>query len=113
MSTMPGQITSYLQGELVDFPITIINQETGELTDPSELEFNFTCGNWGPVKFTWDGTADTPDTDTIWRLSVGVFVTRVDTSPMYGTFNGWAISKGAGQAVGKIQVQIIQTPVLP
>lgn len=104
-------ITAYTQGDLVDFPFSIVDEQ-GTLVDPDIVEFNFTCGTVGPIKFTYTG-ASAPGTNTVWRTGTGEYRARVDTTSMSGTFKGAGISRGVGQAVGSIQVIIIPNPLLP
>jgi len=104
-------ITKYVQGDLVDFPFSVID-ESGNLVDPDIVEFNFTCGTVGPIKFTYTG-ALTPGTNTVWRTGTGEYRARVDTTSMSGTFQGAGISRGVGQAVGTISVLIVPNTLLP
>ncbi len=104
-------ISQYVQGDLIDCPMSFTDVN-GVLIDPSTVEFNFTCGGYGPIKWTYAGSS-TATTGTVWRVSQGIFRARVDSTPFYGLFQGAGIAKGTGQSAALISFMVIQNPLLP
>lgn len=105
-------LSQYTQGDLIDFPLTFTD-ETGAPIDPSTVAWVFSCGALGPVTLTYTG-ASTPASDSVWRTGAGLYVARVDTTPIPVTrptlLRGSAVSTGTGQAVGVLAVILLPNP---
>lgn len=79
--------STYTQGDLVKLTATFVDDETGEVADPSSIVFTVRAP---------DGTVTTSSPV---KLSTGVYRAQVDTTPgPVGHWQSKAVSTGAVQA---------------
>ena len=101
---------AYLSGNVAQFTVTFTNEATGDVVDPSTVEFSYSInGGSYTSEWTWNGSNSTPAIGEIAKISTGVYEVWVDTTGLSGILTGLWISTGTNQASVEDSITIGQT----
>jgi hypothetical protein len=100
---------AYLAGNVAQFTVTFTNEATGDVVDPTTIEFSYSI-NGGSYTSPWTYTnATTPAVGVIARISTGIYEVWVDTTGLSGILTGLWVSTGTNQASVEDSITIGQT----